>query len=366
MKHDIQKVAAQFAILGDFVAADSYGSGHINDTYASTFNQGGTPVRYIHQRINEKVFKNPPLVMANIARVLDHLHRKLETHAVQEVHRRALTLIPARDGQFFYRDPQGSYWRTYIFIEKAHTFDVIASPDMAYHAARAFGDFQELLADLPGARLEETIPHFHHTPQRFAALERAIAADSANRAVQARPEIDFALAHRAMTGTLIEALGRGEIPERITHNDTKLNNVMIDDATSLGICVIDLDTVMPGLVLYDFGDMVRTATPSAPEDERDLAKVQMKMPMFEALARGYLEATAGFLTPAERKYLAFAGPLITFEIGIRFLADYLAGDVYFKIHRPDHNLDRCRTQFKMVREMEQLREQMETFISRCG
>jgi len=234
----------------------------------------------------------------------------------------------------------------------------VESAGQAFQAARAFGQFQKWLADLPAPRLHDTIPDFHHTPKRFAALEKAIAADAANRAKLAQPEIEFALRHREMCGVLLAA----GLPERVTHNDTKFNNVMLDDATGQGICVIDLDTVMPGLALYDFGDMVRTTTSPAKEDERDLSKVTMQFPMFEALARGYLSTAADCLTSAEKKFLPFSGKLITFEIGIRFLTDFLAGDVYFKVHREGHNLDRCRTQFKLVESIEQQEPEMNRLV----
>jgi hypothetical protein len=216
-----------------------------------------------------------------------------------------------------------------------------------------------MLVGLPSPRLHDTIPDFHHTPKRFAAFERALAADSANRAIHAKVEIDFALTHQSVASVLIDA----NLPERVTHNDTKFNNVMFDDATGTGLCVVDLDTVMPGLALYDFGDMVRTATSPADEDEPDLSRVHMQFPMFAALARGYLEAAGGFLTEAEKQHLIFAGKLITFEQGIRFLADYLAGDTYYKIHREGHNLDRCRTQFKLIESMEQQEDAMNRLIS---
>jgi len=234
----------------------------------------------------------------------------------------------------------------------------VQSPAQAFEAAQAFGRFQSLLADLPAPRLHDTIADFHHTPKRFLALEHAIAADAVNRAAHAKPEIAFALRHQGMRSVLLEA----NLPERVTHNDTKFNNVMLDDATGAGICVIDLDTVMPGLALYDFGDMVRTTTSPVPEDERDLAKVTMQFPMFEALVRGYLTSASEFLTSAEKQHLAFAAKLITFEIGIRFLTDFLAGDTYFKIHREGHNLDRCRTQFKLVESIEQQETQMNRLV----
>ena len=356
LRHDVPAVARQFQILGDLVSAAPYGTGHINDTYCVTYNQGGAAMRYIVQRINHAVFKNPAALMENIRRVTEHIGARFAGEP--ERTRRVLTLVPARDGQAYYRDGEGNHWRVYIFIEKARSFDAVESASQAFQAAKAFGHFQKLLADLPAPRLHDTIPDFHHTPKRFAALEKAIQADAANRAKLAKPEIEFALKHKAMASVLINA----RLPERVTHNDTKLNNVMLDHATSEGICVIDLDTVMPGLALYDFGDMVRTTTSPAKEDERDLSKVTMQLPMFEALARGYLSSAAEFLTPAEKNLLAFSGKLITFEIGLRFLTDFLAGDTYFKVHRENHNLDRCRTQFKLVESIAHQEERMNQLV----
>ena len=356
LKHDVRTIAREFEIPGEFVSAAPYGSGHINDTYCVIFDQAGTRVRYIFQRINHLVFREPKALMENIARVTQHLGDK--SLGADDPSRRALTLIPARAGQPFHQDEAGLYWRVYLFIERARTYDAVQTTAQAFEAAQAFGRFQSLLADLPAPRLHDTIPDFHHTPKRFQALERAIERDAVNRAIAARPEIAFALRHKAMTGRLLEA----NLPERVTHNDTKFNNVMLDDATGAGICVIDLDTVMPGLVAYDFGDMVRTTTSPVLEDERDLSKVVMQFPMFEALMRGYLATAAEFLTPAEKHYLAFAGKLITFEIGLRFLTDFLAGDTYFKVHRDGHNLDRCRTQFKLVESIEQQESQMNKLV----
>lgn len=360
MKHDIRKVSSAFEIAGDFISAEPYGSGHINDTYAATFSQGGTAVRYIFQRVNHNIFKNPPALMENIERVTSHQQKKLASAG--DASRKALTLIRTRCGRAYSKDDDGNYWRSYIFVEKAKTYDIIETPEQAFQAARAFGEFQKTLVDLPGGRLLETIPDFHNTPKRYAALEEAIQRDVKNRAAECKKEIEFTMKRKEIAGLLIDLCAKGEIPERITHNDTKLNNVMIDDATNQGICVIDLDTVMPGLVHYDFGDLVRTSTSPAAEDEKDLSKVKMQMNMFEALIKGYLESAGGFLNPTERKYLPFAGKLITLEIGVRFLTDYLAGDVYFKIKKPEHNLDRCRTQFKLVQSIEEQEDKMMSFL----
>jgi len=360
--HDLHAVTAAFQIRGDFRYAEPYGSGHINDTYRVVFAQAGTEVPYLAQRINHNVFRQPDRLMDNVARVTSHLQLKLAGHP--DASRRSLVLIPARSGESYHRDPDGNWWRVYLFIAGARTHDVIRSPEQAYQAARAFGEFQRQLVDLPGVRLHETIPNFHNTPSRFADFERALAADARNRAREAKAEIEFVLARRSLADALLRRHAAGELPERITHNDTKINNVMLDDANGEGICVIDLDTVMPGLAMYDFGDLVRTSTSPAAEDETDLSKVRFQMPMYQALLEGYLASAAGFLTPAEKAALALGGKLITLEIGVRFLADFLAGDIYFKIKRPHHNLDRCRTQFALVADIERHEPEMQAALAR--
>jgi len=352
--------AAQFSVAGRFTAAEPYGSGHINDTFCAVYERDGAQLPMLLQRINHRVFQDPAALMRNIERVTAHVAAQVQGEP--DAARRALTLIPTREGAAFYRDPEGNWWRMYQFVERARALDAVETPEQAFQAARAFGQFQRQLANLPAPRLHDTIPGFHNTPKRFAALEAAIAADALNRAAHAAPEIAFALARQPITGILLNA----NLPERVTHNDTKCNNVLLDDRTGEGLCVIDLDTVMPGLALYDFGDMVRTATSPALEDELDLSRVTMRMPIFEALVRGYLAAAVNFLTPSERGYLAFSGKLIAFEIGLRFLSDYLAGDTYFKTHRPGHNLDRCRTQFQLVRSIEEQEEEMERVVEAIG
>ncbi len=355
---NILPVAQQFQFAGEIIAAVPRTHGHINDTIVVAYRQNGSTCRYVLQRINHHVFKNPAAVMNNIERVTGHIRQKLIANGATDIDRRVLTLVPTRTGSNYHITATGDHWRAYLFIEGAHIHDVVETPQQVNQAAREFGLFQRNLADLPAPRLAETIPDFHHTPKRFAALELAITGDVVNRAAMAKPEIEFALRHKSITGHLLAA----GLPERVTHNDTKFNNVMLDDVTGEGLCVLDLDTVMPGLALYDFGDMVRTATSPAAEDELDLSKVKMQMPMYEALVTGYLATAGDFLTPAEKANLAFAGKLITFEIGIRFLTDFLEGDHYFKVHRAEHNLDRCRTQFKLVESIEHQESAMNRLV----
>ena len=347
-----RSIVNHFAIPGSYLESRPYGGGHINDTFLAEFSQAGTRVRYIFQRINERIFPDPAALMQNIERVTQEAHRQLKEKGITDSSRRALSVIPSVGGLPYHRDAHGKFWRAYLFIEGARTYDVIQNERQAFEAARAFGQFQSLVAELPGERLHETIPRFHDTRSRFDRLSQAAAADSQGRLRAVQSEWDFIREREAWVDRLLTLQRNGEIPERVTHNDTKLNNVMIDDATDSGICVIDLDTTMPGLALYDFGDLVRTATSPVPEDEKDVSRVRMQFPMFAALLRGYLSAANGFLNEAEKAQLAFCGQLITLETGIRFLTDHLEGDQYFRISRPDHNLDRCRTQLALVKSME--------------
>jgi hypothetical protein len=352
----------QFNILGTHLDSRACGNGHINDTVVASFGQAGAPVRYIFQKINHRIFKNPEALMENVLRVTAESRRQLTEADAPDIERRTLRVIPAMDGRPFYQDEEGGYWRCYPFIEGARTYEIIQSPAQACEAARAFGEFQKLVAKLEGPRLHETIPSFHHTRSRFDRLKAVVEADPLGRLKTSREEWTFIHDHEALVDVLLDLQQQGKIPERVTHNDTKLNNVMIDDVTQKGICVIDLDTVMPGLALYDFGDLVRTATSPAAEDETDLSLVHMQMPMFEALVRGYLSSAGGFLNETEIDHLAFSGKLIALEVGIRFLTDHLEGDVYFKIKRPGHNLDRCRTQLALVRSIESQEDAMRNIV----
>lgn len=350
--HSVAAVVNAFALDGKFREANRYGSGHIHDTYSVSFDHDGIDERIILQRINTAIFKNPIAVMENIERVTDHLRSKVDSEADAE--RRVLQLVRTRGGAGWCVDATGHYWRAYRFIAGTHTDDTVTSRHEAFEAARAFGAFQRLLADVPGPRLHDSIPDFHNTPKRFAAFERAVNVDAAERCAIAGAEIAFAMSRGSTARALVDA----DVPERVTHNDTKLNNVLLDDVTGEGICVIDLDTVMPGLAAYDFGDMVRTMTCAAAEDEPDLSQVVMDFSLFEAVLRGYLEGAKDFLTPPERDSLIVGAKVIVFEQGMRFLADFLSGDVYYKISRPGQNLDRCRTQFKLLESIEQQEDTM--------
>ncbi len=356
----MRKLVAPFLLPGTLLEVERYGSGHINDTFLATFDQAGTRVRYILQRVNHSIFKNVPQLMDNIMRVTSHVAAKNTSGDS----RRALTLRQADDGLPYHQTPEGDFWRVYLFIEDARTYDAVENPRQAFEAARAFGLFQQALADLPGARLHETIPHFHDTPKRFEALRKAAEADVAGRKKEVFAELDFAFQREPEVSRLLDLVLAGEIPERVTHNDTKLNNVMLDDKTGEGICVIDLDTVMPGLSLYDFGDLVRFGANTAAEDETDPNKIDVSLPVFEAIVQGYVAGAGDILTDAEWDNLVFAGKLMTYEVGIRFLTDYLQGDIYFKTKRPGHNLDRARNQLRLVDRMEAADSAMQEIVSR--
>ena len=345
MSADLKKVYSLFAVDDKFVQAIPYGTGHINDTYKMDCEKSS----YILQRLNTSIFRRPEALMDNFLKVTNHIAEKI---AAEGSERQTLHLVFDRAGaKPFAVDDEGNFWRCYHFVGGARTYDILENPTQAYQAAAAFGEFQNDLADLD-SRLDETIPDFHNTPVRLENLRRSIAADVCSRVKDVSAEIDFIMA-RAQDCSLLTALqAEGKLQERTTHNDTKLNNVLISETTQKAVCVIDLDTVMPGLPHYDFGDMVRTGTSPAAEDEKDLSLVGMRFEMFEALLRGYLSKAGAFLNPLEKELLPFSGKLITLEIGIRFLTDYLDGDTYFKTKRPGHNLDRCRTQLKLVESIE--------------
>lgn len=371
----IEQVLRQFAIAGRVVDTQPF-CGHINDSHVVTcLDKDGSQRRYLLQRVNDRVFPRPIAVMENIERIIRHIATKSAAADTTDSRRRALSLVPALDGRCFYQDPGGGIWRVYPFIEGSRSYSAVSTPEQAETAGRAFGEFQWMLADYDGPRLHETIADFHHTPARYAALDAVVggsvhpttsqpfnmdqtdagrpkSADLERRIVTARREIESAEKHRPLADALNGLHEAGLVPERIVHNDAKISNVLLDEKTGEALCVIDLDTVMPGLSLYDFGDMVRSMTTTAAEDETDLSKVEVELPLFEGLTRGYLTAAGDMLNAVERDHLVTAGKLITLEQAVRFLTDYLAGDAYYKTTRPGQNLDRARTQFKLLDSLE--------------
>jgi Ser/Thr protein kinase RdoA (MazF antagonist) len=356
---DFRAICGQFAFDGRWVDGRPHGNGHINDTYVVSFDQKGRRTRYVLQRINTRVFADVPALMENMVRVCAHVGARVAVDGDPEASRRSLRLVPTCSGASFYRDPAGGSWRAYHFIERAISFDKVQSPRQARAAAQAFGEFQQLLADFKPPRLRETIPFFHDTRRRYEALDRAIRADRVARAGRAAREIEFARRRENLADALHDLCARGEISERIAHNDTKLNNVLFDDVSGEALCVIDLDTVMPGLALCDFGDLARSATSAVDEDETDLSRVGLQLPIFAQLVEGYCAGAGALVGPAERGHLPLAARVLTFETGIRFLTDFLSGDVYYKTTRPEHNLDRARNQLALLRSMEEQSPAME-------
>ena len=349
-------------IIGKFNVTDGatpYGKGHINDTYLSN----SCEPRYILQRINHNVFKRPQDVMENIVRVTGHLKKKIIEEG-GDPKRETLNLVLTHAGDPYYVTPKGDFFRMYEFIEGAQTYEIVEEPIHFYNAAKAFAKFQQRLADFPAEKLHETIPNFHDTTVRFQQLKDAIKNDKAGRLKDVQEEVEFALAREKDASVIVDAIKEGTVPLRVTHNDTKYNNIMIDDITGEGICVIDLDTVMPGSLLYDYGDSLRFGTNPADEDEKDLSKVYCDLNLFEMFTKGYMEELKDVMTPREKELMPFAAKLMTYECGIRFLADYLNGDTYFKVKRPEHNLDRCRTQFKLVKDMEEKEELMKETVKK--
>lgn len=352
INRDYQELVKQFDFTGKFLEIQPYGYGHINETFCVRFLQPtGQVKRYILQRINHLVFRDPAAVMHNYSVITEFLREKI-IQVGGDPWRETINLVPLKNGNLFLRTEENEFWRAEVFIENAQTYQFPTRPDHLYHAAWAFGNFGHMLADFNVEQLFTTIPDFHHTPKRFQTFIKALEADLHQRAREVHSEIEFILAREADTRRLIELHESGSLPARVTHNDTKFENVMMDDQTGKGVCVIDLDTVMPGIILFDFGDTVRSSASTSAEDEPDLSKVNFSLEIYEQLAQGYLDAARNYLLPIEKENLAFAARLITLEQGIRFMTDYLNGDIYYRIHHPGHNLDRSRTQLKLVQEME--------------
>ncbi|HEU4431490.1 MAG TPA: phosphotransferase [Myxococcota bacterium] len=354
----LREVASAFELPGRWLRSTPFGGGHINTTVIAELETPSGVARYVQQRINRAVFREPLRVMENFARVIAHQRRALEREGARDLERRVLRLVPARSGANCYEDSRGDVWRTVPVIEGARSLDTPRSSADAGAAAFAFGRFLAQLADLPPPRLHETIPRFHDARLRFEQLEAAAREDAAGRLASCRAEVEMALAQQPLV-TRFETLKRGgAVHERAAHNDTKLNNVLIDDVTGEGLCVIDLDTVMPGGALTDFGDLARTAATRAAEDERDLTRVRVDAELFAALAQGFVRGAGASLAESERRELVFGAQLMAYVIGIRFLADYLRGDTYFRVHREHHNLDRARAQLALVADYARRRDEL--------
>lgn len=352
---NLNEVLKQFDVDVDTAP---YGNGHINETYVLDTNP-----RTILQKINTSIFKNPDYVMENIAAVTAYLREKIVA-AGGDPMRETLTVVPTVDGKLYYTDSEGNAWRMYYFIEGAKSYDQAESPELFAASAHAFGKFQRMLAEFPAESLHEVIEKFHDTGDRLRQFREALAKNASGRADSVKEEIDFVLSRAEYVTRVTDAIADGSVPLRVTHNDTKLNNVMLDPETNAPVCVIDLDTVMPGSMLYDFGDALRFGASTGAEDETDLSKIEFDLTYFEAFTKAFLEEVGESITPRERELLPFSAILMTLECGMRFLADHINGDVYFRIHRENHNLDRARTQFKLVADMEQKMDAMNAIVAK--
>ena len=346
-----EKVIGNFLIDGELEKIKVNTQGHINSTFVSTFIKDGVRTKYTHQKINRNVFKNPKEVMENIVAVTKHIEEKVSSFPDKD--RRVLKVIFTKDNLPYYIDEDGEYWRTYIFIENVNTYDKIPSVNAAKNLGKGIGNFQRQLSDFDGSRLNITIPHFHDMNLRYRQLDDAVKADVKGRCAQVKAELDFLYANRERGCRIWDDFEKGILPNRVTHNDTKMNNVLFDPVSDEAVCVIDLDTIMPGTILFDTGDMIRTACNTAEEDEKDLSKVSFYAEMYKSLIGGYMESADSFLTKEEREGIKESGRVITQIMAVRFLADYIAGDVYYHTAYDDHNLVRCRTQLSLMKSMDE-------------
>ncbi len=356
----LKKFALGFGIDGEPVNIEQNQSGHINSTYIVSTDKGA---RYVLQRVNTAVFKNPDELMSNIAGVTDFIRKKLEAEG-KDSKRGTLLFHRFEDGKYYFADKTGNAWRLYDYIDGARTYMKAEREGLFYNCAKAFGEFQNMLSDYPADKLYETIPNFHNTESRLEDFKKAVSEDRAGRAKEVKEEIDFILSRSKLCSYVTSRIENGTLPLRVTHNDTKLSNILIDDETFDGICVIDLDTVMPGSVLYDFGDSIRFGACSTEEDEPDTSKVYIKLELFDEFTRGFLDGLASSLTKEEISALPYGALIITLETGMRFLGDYLNGDVYFAVHRDGHNLDRARVQLAMVADMEKHFDEMKEIVKK--
>lgn len=360
--NDIKQAIRQFNFEGKYLSAEELRSGNINSTYKLIFAKAdGTRIGYILQKINTVVFKDPDGVMENIINVIDHIDKKLVAKG-ENTDRRLLHFITTKSGGYMCKDTNGYFWRAYLFVDGVTAHNSISEPNLFYEAGRGFGEFQKNLFDFPAEKLHETIPDFHNTKRRFYAFVAAIAEDKAGRVRDLEPEIDFLFERRKMMSEVVDKIDSGILPVRVTHNDTKLNNVLIDDATGKAVCVIDLDTVMPGSSLYDYGDAIRFGASTAAEDEPDVSKITVDMELFKLFTKGFVEEVASALTKEEIHYLPLGAKVMTCELALRFLTDYINGDEYFKINSPDHNLVRARAQMKLLTEIEKKYDEMTEYV----
>lgn len=360
MNYDLKDIFGYFDTEGTYLKGEPYGSGHIHDTFRIETLEADKD-DYILQRLNNKIFKNIPELQHNIERVTVHLRNKLREIPGSNIKRECLKLIPSHEGKTWIVDKDGNYWRMYIFISNHHSYNFVDSPDKAFEGGKAIGRFQAMLSDMPAPPLFETIPWFHNIEKRLKTFNEKVSEDPVGRVGSVRAEIDMVLARAEEMKIILKLGDEGKIPLRITHNDTKFNNILLDE-NDKALCVIDLDTVMPGYVHYDFGDAIRTAANTASEDENELSKVKMDITLFKAYAEGYLSETVKTLNDVEKEYLAFAPRLITYTIALRFLTDFIDGDNYFKIHHKLHNLQRARAQLQLVLSMEEQYEEMKSII----
>ena len=357
----LDEVLAAFGIQAGEADAERSGQGHVNDTFVVTEPESGR--RFVVQRISPAAFKRPDQVMENVTGITEYLGWMIGRNGGDRT-REALRFLHTTSGENYHTDRDGGPWRAYPFVERTVCYQTAESPELFAASGRAFGRFQQLLRDYPAETLHETIPRFHDTEDRLAKLKAAIAEDRLGRAAACEEEIRFFLDREADCSVALAAQRAGELPLRVTHNDTKLNNVLMDEDTGEGICVIDLDTVMPGLSINDFGDSIRFGANHCAEDETDLSKVNLDLDLFEVYTQAFLEGAGGTLTDKEIEYLPWGAKLMTMECGIRFLTDYLEGDVYFHIDREKQNLDRCRTQCKLVGDMEAHWDEMAKIVKK--
>lgn len=360
--YNLKEICSRFNFEGIHNEANPYGDGHINDTFKVENIVEGECIHYILQRVNHLIFKDTNGLMKNIYNVTSYFSDMLSEEEGNNSYK-SLELIPTIDEQIYLIDDDGNYWRSYVFVENATGHLFAENLDTLYHAAKAFGHFQRMLKDFPADTLYETLPDFHNTVKRYEKFKEALQLNKAVRKNKCEDEVKFIDEHKAIAGSIVNLLETGELPLRVTHNDTKINNVLLDNETGYGRCVIDLDTVMPGSALYDFGDSIRSSASTALEDEEDLNKVKLDITRFEAFTKGFLEEVGKDLTDKEIELLPMAGIIMAFECGMRFLTDYLEGDHYFKVHKTDHNLIRAKNQFRFVKEMEENIEAMRLVVS---